>query len=181
MKNFSFVIYDFFRYDIWRFLGNIWRFRKGLYNHRWYDYRGTLLFMESALLHISENVEKRGIEVEINRCKKVKKMVRVCEIIKHYDEYSYIQLAEKELGKLYEHKTWFESTKENSDSYTMKDDLTDEEREFNSKIYKRANEIEQEEWVELCEILKGQDYSKFRDDIDFDDQFDGSGMKTWWD
>ena len=31
------------------------------------------------------------------------------------------------------------------------------------------------------EILKGQDYSSFDRDKDFYEQFDGSGLKTWWD
>jgi hypothetical protein len=29
--------------------------------------------------------------------------------------------------------------------------------------------------------MKGQDYTKFDKNIDFDQQFDGSGYNTWWD
>ena len=34
---------------------------------------------------------------------------------------------------------------------------------------------------ELFVILKGQDYTKFDKDIDWYEQFDGSGIKGWWD
>ena len=48
-------------------------------------------------------------------------------------------------------------------------------------MFDRAREIERQEWDELFTILKGQDYTKFDKDVDWDEQFDGSGIKGWWD
>ena len=36
-------------------------------------------------------------------------------------------------------------------------------------------------WKELINLLKGQNYSKFKKEIDFAEQFDGSGIRGWWD
>ena len=37
------------------------------------------------------------------------------------------------------------------------------------------------EWEEIHHLLKGQDYSLFDKKISFEKQFDGSGIKNWWD
>ena len=52
---------------------------------------------------------------------------------------------------------------------------------MDKKVFNRAREIEKQEWDELFVILKGQDYTKFDKKIDWDKQFDGSGIKGWWD
>jgi hypothetical protein len=41
--------------------------------------------------------------------------------------------------------------------------------------------IEEEQWDELHKLLKGQDYTKFKKKKSFDDQCDGSGLRSWWD
>jgi hypothetical protein len=42
-------------------------------------------------------------------------------------------------------------------------------------------EIEEEEWIELWDIMKGQDSSVYFKGGKWDDIFDGSGMRGWWD
>jgi hypothetical protein len=37
------------------------------------------------------------------------------------------------------------------------------------------------EWEELWIIIQGQDYTKFDKDIDWYEQFDGTGLRGWWD
>ena len=49
------------------------------------------------------------------------------------------------------------------------------------KVFKRSREIEKETWDEIWEILKGQDCSEFDKDIDWEKQFDGTGIRGWWD
>jgi hypothetical protein len=49
---------------------------------------------------MSDNVEKRGNEVDEPRLKKVAAMRRAIELIQNYNEDIYIDMAEKELGKL---------------------------------------------------------------------------------
>lgn len=164
------------------FFKNIWKFRKALWHHRWWDYSGTLHFMEIAIEDISKNIEERGIEVENSRMKKVNKMNRGVEILKNIREYRYFDIVETELGRAYNSKkVEFVPCEENPNYYEMVDYDTDEEREFNNQYFARVTELENQEWAELWEILKGQDYTKFDKRKDWDDQFDGSGMKNWWD
>ena len=172
--------YELFRYDIPRFFKNVWIFRKSLWNHYWFDHHGTLMFLETGLTHISDTVEKRGNEVDESRLKKVAAMRSAIKLIKNYNEDKYIEIAEKELGKLVFHDWEFESVPNKPGYSQLVDNDTLEEKEHNSKVFTRAREIEKQEWNELFTILKGQDCSKFDDNIDFYEQFDGSGIKTWW-
>jgi hypothetical protein len=173
--------YELFRYDLPRFFKNIWRFRKPLWNHYWFDHHSSLTFLEVSLTHISDNVEKRGNEVDGPRLKKVAAMRRVVELIKNYNEDNYIDMAEKELGELILHDWEFEDVPDKPGFSQLVDNDTDEERVHNRKVFDRAREIEKQEWDELFVILKGQDYTKFDEDIDWYEQFDGSGIKGWWD
>jgi len=173
--------YELFRYDLPRFFKNIWRFRKPLLNQYLFDHHSSLTFLEVSLTHISDNVEKRGNEVDGPRLKKVAAMRRVVELIKNYNEDNYIDMAEKELGELILHDWEFEYVPDKPGFSQLVDNDTDEERVHNRKVFDRAREIEKQEWDELFVILKGQDYTKFDEDIDWYEQFDGSGIKGWWD
>ncbi len=173
--------YELFRYDLPRFFKNIWRFRKPLWNHYWWDHHGSLKFLEVSLTHMSDNIEKYGNEVDESRLKKVVSMRRVAELIKNYNEDNYIEMAEKELGELVLHDWEFEPVPDKPGFSQLVDKDTDEERVHNRKVFDRAREIGEQEWSELFVILKGQDYTKFDKDIDWDKQFDGSGLRGWWD
>ena len=173
--------YELFRYDLPRFFKNIWTFRKALWNHYWFDHHGTLKFLEIGLTNISDTVEKYGHEVDESRLKKVAAMRRAIELIKNYNEDNYIDMAEKELGELMIHDWEFEPVPDKSGYSQLVDNDTDEEKKHNKKVFDRARELEKQEWDELFVILKGQDYTKFDKDIDWDKQFDGSGIKGWWD
>ena len=173
--------YELFRYDLPRFFKNVWTFRKALWNHYWFDHHGTLMFLETGLTHISDTVEQYGNEVDESRLKKVEAMRRAIKLIKNYNEDNYIDMAEKELGKLVLHDWEFEEVPDNPGYSQLIDNDTPEEKEHNKKVFDRAREIEEQEWDELFVILKGQDYTKFDKDKDWYKQFDGSGLKGWWD
>lgn len=173
--------YKLFRYDLPRFFKNVWTFRKALWNHYWFDHHGTLMFLETGLTHISDTVEKYGHEVDESRLKKVDAMRRAIKLIQNYNNDSYIDMAETELGELVLHDWEFEPVPDNPEYSQMVDKDTPEEKEHNSKVFARAREIQEKEWDELFLILKGQDYTKFDEDIDWDKQFDGSGLRGWWD
>jgi hypothetical protein len=173
--------YELFRYDLPRFFKNVWTFRKALWNHYWFDHHGTLKFLEIGLTNISDTVEKYGHEVDESRLKKVDAMRRAIELIKNYNEDNYIDMAEKELGELMIRDWEFEPVPNKPGYSQLVDNDTDEEKKHNKKVFNRAREIEKQEWDELFVILKGQDYTKFDKDIDWDKQFDGSGIKGWWD
>ena len=173
--------YELFRYDLPRFFKNIWLFRKGLWNHYWFDHHGTLKFLEIGLTDISNNVEKYGTEVDEGRLKKVLAMRRAVQLIRNYNEDRYTEMAEAELGEMILHDWEFEPVPDRPGHTRLIDKDTPEEKEHNRKVMDRALEIQTQEWDEMFEIFKGQDYSKFDKDIDFYEQFDGSGINTWWD
>ena len=173
--------YDLFRRDIPRFVKNIWRFRKALWNHYWWDHHGTLIMMEIGLTHIADNVEKYGNEVDESRLKKVIAMRKAIQFIKNYNNDSYIEIAEKELGELVLRKWEFEDVPDKPGFSQLINNETEAEKKHNSEVFSRAREIEKQEWSELFIILKGQDYTKFNKKIDWNEQFDGSGLKNWWD
>lgn len=185
--------WDFLRYDIPRFFKNIWLFRKALYNHRWYSGHHTVFhFMEISISDIAENVDSRGNEVRESAEKKVQKMRRVVEILSHFRKEDFIDLAEKELGiSLIDRDLEFEDTGRGDGSVTLVDNETEEEKNHNRKIFDKGREIEANMFKELWKILEGQDYSKFKEapkDMDNNQsydhwllQFDGSGIRGWWD
>jgi hypothetical protein len=173
--------YELFRYDLPRFFKNIWTFRKALWNHYWFDHHGTLMFLETGLTHISNTVEKYGHEVDESRLKKIDAMRRAIQLIQNYNNDSYVDMAETELGELVLHDWEFEPVPDKPEYSQLVDKDTPEEKEHNKKVFDRAREIEKQEWDELFVILKGQDYTKFDKDIDWYEQFDGSGIKGWWD
>ena len=173
--------YELFRYDLPRFFKNVWVFRKALWSHYWFDHHGTLKFLEIGLTNTSDTIEKYGNEVDGPRLKKVAAMRRAIELIKNYNEDNYIEMAEKELGELVHHDWEFEPVEDKPGYSRLIDKDTDEEKIHNRKVFDRTREIERQEWDELLTILKGRDYTKFDKDVDWDEQFDGSGIKGWWD
>ena len=168
--------------DLPNFFKNIYKFRKALWRHHWWDYSGSLHFLEIAVEDIAKNIKKKGIEVEHSRMKKVDKMKRLVEILKNKREDRYFDIVEKEMNyEPFHNEIKFVPTEENPNLYELVDYSSEEEKELNRKYYDRVNELEELEWNELWEILKGQDYSKFEKEKDWDNQFDGSGIRNWWD
>lgn len=181
--------YSLFRYDLPRFFKNIWKFRKGLWNHYWFDHHGTLRFLEIGLTDMADRIEKDGMEVDSSRLKKVAKMRRAVELIKNYNEDNYIEMAEKEIGELILRDWEFEDVEDKPGYSRLVDNDTEEEKEHNRKVFERAHEIEENEWNELFTILKGRPSPEFQMFLDksenkesaWDNWFDGSGMRGWWD
>ena len=174
--------YEFFRRDLPYFLENIWYFRKELYAFRSWDYSFNLDLFRRSLEKTVDTIEHYGHEVEESRMKKVEKIKRAIQLIKNVRSDEYVRNAEKELGKI-----------KNSDWLWTDREDTDEERIHNKKVFEKAREIEISEWKELWLIVHGQDLKEFRKIYDsktdeekqdegvWNDWFDGSGMKSWWD
>ena len=190
--------YETIRYKIPVFFKNIYRFRNVLWNHRWWDYRFTLETLQTSL-EIMERGMHGGLEVFESRGKKIAKMQRAIQILKNINEDNYIEMAEAELGEIIHHPWEFEETGDTTDNplgekneklYKLVDYDTDEEREHNRKVYDRTHELEEQEWNELFEILKGQNYKEYYETLseeekknqnNYDNWFDGSGLRGWWD
>jgi hypothetical protein len=186
-------IYETFRHKIPIFFKNLWFFRKELWDFRSWDYGFNLMMLRRSLEKTVNTIEVYGNEVEESRMKKVEKMKRVIELLKNVRSDSYIEMAEKELGEI-KHIDWeFEEVPDKPGYMKLVDKEDDEEKNHNRKVYKRANEIELEEWREIWRILEGQDhneYVKLMESTSEEDKqktdlwyiwFDGSGMKNWWD
>jgi hypothetical protein len=149
--------------------------------------------MEVGLTHMSENLEKKGMEIEISRMKKVEAIKRAVQIIKNYNESNYIEMAESEVGPLHLHDWEFEEVPDNPGFSRLVEKETEEEKKHNRKVFNRARQIEKEEWKELMHLLQGQDikgYKKFEKTLTEEEKketnqyynwFDGSGIKGWWD
>lgn len=174
--------YEVFRYKIPSFFRNLWYFRKELWEFRGWDYNFNLRLLSRSLQKTAHIMEYHGQEVEIYRMRKVNKIKRVVEILESIRESVYIDRAEKELGEI-----------KNLDGWRMDREDTQEERQHNRKVFELARKIEDDEWNELWDILKGQNHQEYVDltnslsdeekekrDV-WNEWHDGSGMKGWWD
>jgi len=166
--------------DFWQFLKNIWRFREELWEHRWWDYRFTLEMLRKSLV-IMEKGMHNGVEVHETRSKKIEKMQRAIAILNNIIDDSYIKMAEDELGEIIYRDWEFEDVPDQPGYSRLIDNETPEEREHNSKVFARSRELEEIEWKEFWEIMQGQNYDKFNKEEDWNKQFDGSGLRSWWD
>ena len=162
--------YATFRYDIPLFVKNVWRFRNELWDHQWWDYRYTLNMMERSLTIMERGMSTKGMEVSETREPKVKSMRRALELLRNNREDNYIERAQVELGPL---SDWEWETDEDG---VLIDRDTPEQKKHNRAVFKRAREIEDNEWKELWEIFKGTRNSK-----KYDKKYDGTDMRAWWD
>jgi hypothetical protein len=176
-------IYDFFRYDLPNFFRNLWIFRKNLWNHTWYNGSSSILpWVKTAVDDMAWRIEKNGHEEEKSRLKKVAKMRRLSYLIDICVNEKFVDIAEVELGKMIHHEWEFEQVEGREDLYQLKDKETPEEKEHNRKVLKRSHEIQKQYWEELCHIIKGPDYDKISElEGDFEDHYDGSDIRAWWD
>jgi hypothetical protein len=154
-------VWEFIRRGIPTFFGNIWRFRKELYSHQWWDYRYTLEMLHRSLTIMVDKLENDGIEEDVSRGKKVAKIKRAIQLLDNRLKDNYIDQAEKELGELYLNPWEFESTEDGN--YRLIDNDTKNEKAHNVRVFKLASTIDDREWRELWNIFKGQsilDYKK---------------------
>ncbi len=182
-------VWEFIRRGIPTFFGNIWRFRKELYSHQWWDYRYTLEMLHRSLTIMVDKLEKDGIEEDVSRGKKVIKIKRAIQLLDNRLNDNYIEQAEKELGKLPSNPWEFEPTEDGN--YRLVDNDSKEEKEHSRKVFKLAQSIDDREWRELWNIFKGQsilDYKKHLKTLPKENQatawdswFNGSDMRGWWD
>jgi hypothetical protein len=148
--------------------------------------------MEISIGDMAKNIDIKGSEVTITRKKKVDKMITAQYILDSFIEDNFIELAEKELGTLPDRPLQFKPCEDRPGYYEVVDDDTPEEKEHRKKVYERSRQLEKQMWDQLWDILKGQNFDNFKDttenikDYDekyknWEEQFDGSGLRGWWD
>jgi hypothetical protein len=167
-------VWEFIKRTIPRFFKNIWRFRKELAHHEWWDYRYTLEMLYRSLSIMVIKLEKDGIEEDFSRGKKVVKIKRALELLKHKLDDDYVDRAELELGELSYKPIRFEPVEGKEGLFSLVDDDTPAEKRHAKKVFKRARAIEETEWKELWDIFKGKKFTTF-------EKFDGSDLRGWWD
>lgn len=175
---------NYFLKDLYQFIKNVWKFRKALWNHHWWDYSGTLQFIEIAVNDMANGAEKRGVEIERSRVKKVAKMRRVVEILQNIRESRYFDIVEEEMGINTDFNKFnfeFVPCEDKPGFFEMVDTQSEEDQALRRKYYDRVDELEQQEWNELWDILKGQHSNVYSTQKDWEERFDGSGLQGWWD
>jgi hypothetical protein len=189
-------VWDAIRRGIPNFFKNIYRFRKELYSHQWWDYRFTLEMLYRSLTILEKGLSKDGMEVPESRDKKLKNLRRVLELLKHKLDDDYIERAQKVLGEIAWKPFEWEDV-EGTDSYRLVDNDTPAEKKHMKKVFAHARKLEKTEWVEIWKIISGlqtdehwkdyiktEDYTKLNTEGKFEAQWkwsDGSDMRTWWD
>jgi hypothetical protein len=175
-------IFDLIFKDLPRIAKNFWIFRKAIAEYRWYGGHNSVFpLLETAIADMAVNIKEKGYEIDESRLKKVAKMERLVKLLNDTSEDKFTEYAENEIGELFHYDIEFEPSPNHPSCYQLVDKKTPEEKEHNSKVFKRSREIEKETWDEIWEILKGQDCSEFDKDIDWEKQFDGTGIRGWWD
>ena len=130
---------------------NFWEFRQIIYYHRDWDYSYSIKLFSFGLTRLGNFLEKSGTEVEESRMAKVYKIKRAVEILEAFEKDNWLFLAEERSGKIWQ----------------------DGDKEQNLEIINLALKMEEEWTEELFTILKGNPPE--------DKEFDGSGIKGWWD
>ena len=169
-------IWEFFRRGLPTFFKNIWKFRKELYSHDWWDYTFTLEILYRSLVIMEEGMSKKGTEVAETRNVKVKQIRRAIELLKHKLDDDYLERVEAELGPInytnfLDEKNW---KKLEGGNYELIDNDTPEEKKHGRKVFKTARKLEEKEWKELWTIIKGNKFTSW-------EEFDGTDLRNWWD
>ena len=167
-------VWEVFRRGIPTFFKNIYRFRKELYNHQWWDYHYSLQMLYRSLSIMVVKLEKDGVEEDVSRMKKVNAIKRVLELLKHKLDDDYVDRAEKVLGEINWKPFEFKLIEGKEELYELVDNDTPTEKEHISKVFKYSQELEDKEWIEIWEILKGKKFTTM-------EEYDGSDMRGWWD
>lgn len=172
-------IYGFFRYDIIRFFKNIVRFRKELWTFQSWDHSFNLSIFKRSLELTANYLEKHGHEIELSRDKKIDKIRRAIVLLNNHIEDNFIEQAENELGIKTCSSFEFKPHEDDTGSYELINSCSPEQNKLNRKIFSRASELEAEQWKELWEIIKGQEACP--PNTNWDEFFNGSDIRGWWD
>lgn len=176
------LLYDnlnYFRKDLFNFFHNVIRFKDFLWRYRWWDYSFMLIAIKIAVNDMAKKTEKYGIEVEVTRNKKIAKMKRLVELIDIIYNAKELEIAQEQLNLKLEHNIRFHKLE--NDNYQMINDISSESSQNNDLIYETAKKIEKESWDEFFQILKGQNLEDIPNNSTFEEYFDGTGIRTWWD
>ena len=111
--------------------------------------------MHTCIEDMSKMIDEKGSEAPISKMKKIAFMQRAARIIDNHLEDRYFEMAKDLLGKEAAVPEIFSGKVVMSEMF--------------KEVALKAVELEEQEWEELMEILKGNENIGIL------------GMKTWWD
>lgn len=166
-----------------QFFLNVYKFRKELSN--FYSWNYDLGFLRKTIEENYNHISKYGHEESISKNKKLLKMERAIQILKNFEQDSFLDLAEDKLNLKFILRDFeFEALNDGSNCSRLIDNLTEEEQQINSQLIHESSAIEIEQWNELWGIIKGQDRKELKtlpkSETSYSDWFDGSGLQGWW-
>lgn len=141
---------------------NIWFFRKELWNHRNFDYIFSLIILRRSLQGLKQCIEQNGKNGSFHYNNIIKNINETIAIMESIEEDDYIEKARLALKLEFTTSSVF---KEENGGYRLVD-LSGHE----SKIFDKANELEEKEWRRLFVLLAGE---KGRHRKTY-------GMRYWW-
>lgn len=149
-------------------LYNFWYFRKEIWNFRGWDYSHQLRLWRRSLVPLRDSIIN-GYEVHDSKMKKVVAIEEAIGLIDDILADNYIDMAEGILGINFM-------------------DTTDANEAL--KVVELSNELAQKDWQRLWRIMEGQNYNEYtmlqdrNQDPERDlwnEWFDGTDMRGWWD
>lgn len=149
-------------------LYNFWYFRKEIWNFRQWDYSCQLRLWRRSLEPLRDSLFE-GLEVRVSRLRKVAAIEEAIDLIDTILADEYFDQAERLLGISFM-------------------DTTDAKEA--SKVVEYANELAQKDWERLWRIFQGQNHNEYVMLVDrnenpkrdiWDEWFDGTDMRGWWD
>ena len=148
-------------YNLMYGLKNLKRFFWIVWRYRAWDYTYNLQLLKRGL---EVYLTFPNYEIDKDRIPKENDIKRSIEIINNLssDEMPYIHMAEKELGEMKHYDKSFEFREiekkdENGDAFSEMIDLRDKvDQDHAHDIYRRADDIEGEEWDELFDLMKSK-------------------------
>jgi hypothetical protein len=160
MRKIYYKLEDFY-YDVKNGVPNLFRYFKAVWQMRSWDYIYTLRMLQFNLKELSQTIADGNV-IQEHKDIKVKDIQRCIELIENMNEDNYTdrcgKLSERDDNDLF---------KTNEKGHWV-DSRTEEEQKHDSKIYADAHKLENEEWDELWNIIKGIDDNR-------------RGMLSWWD
>ena len=180
-------LWKLFRYDIPHFFHNLWYFKNILWKYGNWDFCYTLEFMLLSLKPLREGINN-GNEINETRNKKIIQMDKAIELLQNFVDDNFIEQAEKVHGELILHP-WKTKPVDNKPDYTeLLDQYTPEEKEHNNKVFDLSHKLEQEQWIELWNIIKGDKNTSasFMHQVTTDEKNDNisndcnESARSWW-
>lgn len=133
------------------FIVNCWQFRKELQQFQPYDWVYNLKMFRRSLELTRDYIAEHGNEEMSSRVVKLHNMNFVISTLYDFEDDTFIQQAEEQLGYVFYHSMRFEKVDDNH--YKLVTEHDDRQEDRNNRIGMLADELEKESWEQLWNTL----------------------------